>query len=257
MQLTDSLKNLLIETAEQLKGVARRRFMAQTVLELGRVGQSNAERELGWNRRTIRKGMSELKSGITCVDNYRARGRKSIENRLPRLLEELKTLVDGQSQTDPSFKSNRLYPRLSAQQVREQLTIQFGYTDEELPSSETIRVKLNQLGYRLKRVAKTKPQKKFLSKYNPIERTWAVRENHCHGSILSEIETVLRSASTMTCQGRNPVVKLVTKTYETGVKLTKKEMNKIENLIQRLTNLENSNFSDLGKWFVDIDGRTI
>ncbi len=61
----------------------------------------------------------------------------------------------------------------------------------------------------------------------------------------------------MTWKGRHPVVKLVTKTYEKGVKLTKKEMNKIENLIQRLTNLENSDFSDLGKWFVDIDGRTI
>ena len=100
--------------------------MAQTVLELGPGGQSNAERELGWNRRTIRKGMSELKSGITCIDNYSARGRKSIENKLPRLLEDIKTIVDGQSQTDPSFKSNRLYPRLSAKQVREQLIIQFG-----------------------------------------------------------------------------------------------------------------------------------
>ena len=73
MQLTDSLKNLLNETAFQLKGAARRRFMAQTVLELGIGGQSVAERELGWNRRTIRKGMRELMSGITCVDNYDAR----------------------------------------------------------------------------------------------------------------------------------------------------------------------------------------
>ncbi len=110
----------------------------------------------------------------------------------------------------------RCYP--TAKQVREQLIIQFGYTDE---------------------------------------RTWAVRENHWNGSILDEIETVLREAETMTWKGRHPVVKLVTKTYEKGVKLTKKEMNKIENLIQRLTNLENSDFSDLGKWFVDIDGRTI
>ena len=53
--------------------------MAQTVLELGMGGQSNAEGELGWNRPTTRKGMSELKSGITCVDNYSARGRKSRE----------------------------------------------------------------------------------------------------------------------------------------------------------------------------------
>lgn len=161
MQLTDSLKTLLNETVQQLKGSSRRRFIAQTVLELGKGGNSKAERELGWNRRTIRKGIRELKSGITCVDNYSARGRKKIENRLPRLNDDIKTIVDGQSQTDPSFKTNRLYTRLSAAQVRYQLMVQCGYTDAELPTTETIRVKLNQLGYRLRRVAKTKPQKKF------------------------------------------------------------------------------------------------
>ncbi|MBC6435217.1 hypothetical protein FM036_36060 [Nostoc sp. HG1] len=33
--LTDSLKKLLIETASQLKGAAKRKFMAQTVQGLG------------------------------------------------------------------------------------------------------------------------------------------------------------------------------------------------------------------------------
>ncbi len=45
--------------------------------------------------------------------------------------------------------------------MRHQLIEKFGYADEELPTSETIRVKLNDLGYRLKRVAKIQPQKKF------------------------------------------------------------------------------------------------
>ncbi len=64
-------------------------------------------------------------------------------------------------QTDPTFKSKRLYTRLSAAQVRKQLIEKFGYSNEELPTEETIRVKLNNLGYRLKRVAKVLPQKKF------------------------------------------------------------------------------------------------
>lgn len=64
-------------------------------------------------------------------------------------------------QIDPSFKSQRLYTRLSAAQVRNQLIEKFGYSNEELPTEETIRVKLNDLGYRLKRVAKVQPQKKF------------------------------------------------------------------------------------------------
>ncbi len=106
MELTDSLKKLLKETASQLKGAARRRFMAQTVLELGYGGSILAEQELGWNRCTISKGIKELKSGITCVDNYSARGRRKIEEHLPTLLSDIKKLVDSQSQTDPSFKSH-------------------------------------------------------------------------------------------------------------------------------------------------------
>ena len=40
MELTDSLKTLLIETAKSLKGSARRLFMARTVKELGPGGNS-------------------------------------------------------------------------------------------------------------------------------------------------------------------------------------------------------------------------
>jgi len=45
---------------------------------------------------------------------------------------------------------------------------------------------------------------------------------------------------------------LVTQTYETGVKLTKKAMDEIENKIQRLTNLNDKKLPNLGKWFIDI-----
>ena len=60
LQLTDSLKLLFRETAQQLKGSQRRQFMAKVVKELGVGGQTRAERELGWNRGTMRKGMQEL-----------------------------------------------------------------------------------------------------------------------------------------------------------------------------------------------------
>ena len=161
MELTDSLKDLLKEAASQLKGAARRRFQAQTVISLGYGGQLLAQKELGWDRNTIRKGIRELTSGITCVDNYSARGRYKAELHLPNLLKDIKELVDSQSQTDPSFKSTRLYIRLSANEVRKLLIEKFGYSDEELPTEETIRLKLNDLGYSLKRVAKVLPQKKF------------------------------------------------------------------------------------------------
>lgn len=93
----------------------------------------------------------------------------------------------------------------------------------------------------------------YHSKYNPIERTWGVLENHWNGNILDEIKTALQFAQTMTWKGQHPIVKLVTQTYPTGVKLTKPAMAEVENQIQRLTCLEvQGKTLNLGKWFVDI-----
>jgi hypothetical protein len=160
MELTNALKTLFIETAETLRGSARRRFMARTVQELGPGGQRRAERDLGWCRGTIRKGMHELTSGVTCADAYHARGRKRAEDHLPNLLADITAIVDSQSQADPQFRTTRLYTRLSAAEVRRQLILQHGYTDADLPTAETIGTKLNTLGYSPKKVAKTQPQKR-------------------------------------------------------------------------------------------------
>lgn len=159
MELTDELKGLLIETAKQLKGGDRRLFMARTVKALGPGGASRAERELGWNRKTIRKGIHEVESGIRCLDAYGVRGRKRAEDHLPSLLMHIRSIVDGQSQTDPPFKTNRLDTRLTAPEVRRQLIETFGDTDEELPTATTIGTKLNEMGYHPMKVTKSKPKK--------------------------------------------------------------------------------------------------
>jgi hypothetical protein len=160
IELTNEQRALYRATAKSLKGHERRVFMARVVKMLGQGGQSQAHRELGWSRDTIRKGMHEVDSGMAWLDAYSARGRKRAEELLPHMLEDIQAIVDGQSQTDPSFKSTRLYTRLSAAAVRQALITQKGYTDEELPSEETIRVKLNALGYTLRSVKKSQPQKK-------------------------------------------------------------------------------------------------
>ncbi|MBE9169910.1 hypothetical protein IQ238_21080 [Pleurocapsales cyanobacterium LEGE 06147] len=64
---------------------------------------------------------------MTQTDNFHARGRKKAEWHLPNLLKDLKAIVDDNSQTDPSFKTKRLYTRLSPRQVREQLSCQDNY----------------------------------------------------------------------------------------------------------------------------------
>ena len=160
MEFTDSLKALFVETARSLKGSSRRLFMARTVKELGPGGQRRAERDLGWSRVTIRKGTHELESGFQCLDAFSARGRKRVEAHLPHLLSDIKALVDSQRQTDPRFRTARLYTRLSAAEVRRQLIAQKGSTDDALPTVQTLTTKLNALGYYPKKVAKSQPQKK-------------------------------------------------------------------------------------------------
>ena len=76
MELVEEVKEVLRETEKALKGSARRLFMARTVRAVGAGGKLLAERELGWNRGTIRKGQHELEQGIVCIDAFSSRGRK-------------------------------------------------------------------------------------------------------------------------------------------------------------------------------------
>jgi transposase len=159
MGLTAAVCLLLQKTAKAFHGAQRRRFIAETVEAFG-LSQRQAERELGWTRDTIRKAQHELHSGITCADNFSARGRQPTEFHLPHLLQDLRDLVQDNLQTDPTFLTTGLYCRLSAAEVRKQLIERKGYTDQRLPSVQTIGVKLNLLGFRLRTVVKSRPQKK-------------------------------------------------------------------------------------------------
>ena len=160
-EVTPELKETFIETAKVLKGHQKRIFMARVVQSLGRGGMSFAQKEFGWNDGAVRKGQHELRTGIECLDAVNQRGRKKAEEKLPQLLADIKEVVDSQSQIDATFQTNRLYTRLSAEEVRKQLIKQKGYSDEVLPTAKTIGIKLNQLGYQLRTVMKSKPQKKF------------------------------------------------------------------------------------------------
>src|SRR5438445_7824824 len=107
MELTEEVKALLLNTAKEFKGSARRVFMARTVRALGPGGQRLAERELGWNRGAMRKGMHEMERGMECVDAFSSRGRQRSGDHLPNLLNDITAIVDGQSQADHNVAHKR------------------------------------------------------------------------------------------------------------------------------------------------------
>jgi hypothetical protein len=73
----------------------------------------------------------------------------------------------------------------------------------------------------------------YHSKYNLIERCWGILENHWSGTLLNSVTTVVEWARTMTWKGVHPVVSLLEKTYNTGVRIAKTAFKAIESRLQR------------------------
>ena len=161
MAITDEMCGLVVRTAKAMaQGVVRRRYMADTIASLD-LGQREAQTLFAWGRDTIRKALHEQRSGISCCDAFSQRGRKPAEYHLPRLLEDIRDLAQDQCQTDGTFKTTRLYCRLSLATVRRQLVARKGYSNEELPTIQTLTTKMNGWGFRLRKVAKCRVKKKF------------------------------------------------------------------------------------------------
>src|SRR3954452_5338395 len=103
--------------------------------------------------------MHELRTGMTCVDAFHCRRRKPAEEHLPRLLDDIRAIADGQSQADPKFQTSRLFTRISAAEVRRRLIATRGYTDEQLPTQQKIHKNLSRLGYSLTKVHRCRSQR--------------------------------------------------------------------------------------------------
>lgn len=73
----------------------------------------------------------------------------------------------------------------------------------------------------------------YHSKYNPIERCWGILEAHWNGALLNTRDTVLEWARTMTWKGVRPIVELLDRVYEKGVRIAKKAFQKIEERLKR------------------------
>jgi hypothetical protein len=77
----------------------------------------------------------------------------------------------------------------------------------------------------------------YHSKYNLIERCWGILENHWNGALLNTVQAALAWARTMTWRGIAPLVHLLDRVYETGVRLTPPLFRPIAARLQRSATL--------------------
>lgn len=159
--LTDRMIATIKEAAKNLKGSIKRAFMAGVANDYLGGSARNSESVFGWDRVAVNKGQMEIKTGIICIDNHAAKGRRKTENILLYLEDDIRDLLDRDSQVDPKFRSPFRYSRVSANSVRKALMTEYAYTDKELPCVQTMGDILNRLDYSLKKTLKTTPLKKY------------------------------------------------------------------------------------------------
>lgn len=73
----------------------------------------------------------------------------------------------------------------------------------------------------------------YHSKYNPVERCWGILEKYWNGAKLTDTETMLEWAKSMTWKGIHPVVQLSRTAYEKGVTVAKETMRAVESRLER------------------------
>ena len=82
-KMNGETKILIKDACKRLTGHKRRAYQADVTTEYFDGSPCKAEREMGWGRECVTKGLKEAQTGIRCVDNYRGRGRKKKKTRSP------------------------------------------------------------------------------------------------------------------------------------------------------------------------------
>lgn len=137
----------------------RRCAMGDVTMTLLDGKQRVAEDVFGWNRGAVKLGIHEYQTGIACVNDVTARCKPKTEDKHPKLLAEIQTIMEPHSESESSLRTTLLYTNMTARTVHEAL-MQKGWSEVDLPSVRTISNLLNRQDYRLRTVAKSKVQKK-------------------------------------------------------------------------------------------------
>jgi hypothetical protein len=157
--VSTEMVELIGRLVDSIAWPARRRAMGDVKRTLLDGKQRVAEEVFGWNRRAVELGIHECRTGIVCINDITARGKPKTEDKHPKLLAEIQTLMEPHSESQASLRTTLLYTNMTAKAVREAL-VQKGWCEADLPSVRTISNLLNRQDYRVRTVTKSKVQKK-------------------------------------------------------------------------------------------------
>jgi hypothetical protein len=151
--------DLISRLVDMIPWPDRRQAMGDVTLSILNGKNRVAEDVFGWNRAAVELGMNESRTGIACVNDLSTRHKPRAEDKDPKLLADIRGIMDPHSQAEPRLRTTLLYTHMTAQAVYDAL-LQRGWSTSTLPTVRTISNILQRHDYRLRTVAKTKVQKK-------------------------------------------------------------------------------------------------
>lgn len=157
--ISPQMVELVSRLVDLIPWPVRRRAMGDVTQSLLDGKHRIAEYVFGWSRSAVEVGINEFRSGITCVSDLSNRCKPKSEEKEPRLLSDIKEIMEPSIQAEPRLRTTLLYTNMTAQAVYDNL-LQKGWSKDTLPTVRTISNILNRQDYRLRTVEKTKVQKK-------------------------------------------------------------------------------------------------
>ena len=158
--LSESIIDDFRFAAKTLTGARRRMFQARITTQYFQGNTRAVETTFGWGRNNVALALQEAATGLTCLGAHSRSGQRPWELRFPDAAAKVRTLGESLGQQDATFKSNRIYTRLTAAAAILHLEAE-ALPKEQIPKPSAMNNILNRMGFKLRRILKCKPKKKF------------------------------------------------------------------------------------------------
>lgn len=160
----------LIESIKLCQNKEQKMIMIGSLaVDIGNRCISALAKIFGLSRITIRKAIKLFKKELPYKLEIETRGRKLLIAKYPNLKQDIEKIIEDSLSIDPHFKSEKQYVKMTIKEIKIRLIETGKYNDKSF-SNSYLNDLVNQMGYGLKKVQKTKPLKK-------IEETNIIFEN--------------------------------------------------------------------------------
>lgn len=158
MSISEIIKKFHQNRVKNIKkmsaGYQRDMAIGAFVADLGPRSIKPIAKAIGSCFRKVKKCFEMFRYGVQTKIEFR--GRKKDEDKFPKIKNQIKDILKKYEYTDSHFKTETLFVDLSLQNLRNELILQYNYTEENCPCKSTLLRLLTDLDYKIQKVKKTK-----------------------------------------------------------------------------------------------------